>query len=393
MEKEQLLNVGYDLIYLAACALHGQTPKQEIMAEMSLSAVYTLARRHSMQAITSVAVSSFVKAYPECQLGLADETLKKWCEEYSRSLRKTIMFDAERENILAELEKNGIWYLPLKGIILQELYPTLGMRQMADNDILFDRKYRQKLRTIMTGMGYKVETYNKGAHDVYVKPPFMNFEMHAYLYRESLNKCWADYYNNMKTRMLKDETNQCGHHLSDEDFYVYITTHAYKHYSRGGNGVRSLMDVFVYLKQKFGELQMDYIDSQLKQLEIYEYEKMTAALANKLFSSKCENYRKLDELTEEEKEMLLFLISSGTYGRFDVAISRKIDKDINNGGSKFKYYFRRLFPDMTYYRENFPVVYKYKVLIPFFLGYRALKALLDHPKKLIRELKLLIKRK
>ncbi len=33
---------------------------------------------------------------------------------------------------------HGIWYMPLKGAILHTLYPVSGMREMADNDVLYD---------------------------------------------------------------------------------------------------------------------------------------------------------------------------------------------------------------------------------------------------------------
>lgn len=45
-------------------------------------------------------------------------------------------------------EKAGIWYLPLKGVILKEMYPVYGIRQMADNDILFDFTYRKEVKDI-----------------------------------------------------------------------------------------------------------------------------------------------------------------------------------------------------------------------------------------------------
>ena len=93
MEKEQLLNVGYDMIYLASCALHTQIPSQEMIERMDLSAVYKLAKNHSMQAITSVAIDSFVKANPDFSFGISDELIKKcgasMCKiEYYSALKK-----------------------------------------------------------------------------------------------------------------------------------------------------------------------------------------------------------------------------------------------------------------------------------------------------------------
>ena len=52
--------------------------------------------------------------------------------------------DAEREALLDFFEKSGIWYLPLKGAVLNGIYPQYGLRQFAKNDILFDAaRWRQ----------------------------------------------------------------------------------------------------------------------------------------------------------------------------------------------------------------------------------------------------------
>mgnify|MGYP002969688486 CR=1 FL=1 len=79
-------------------------------------------------------------------------------------------------------------YLPLKGIIMKDYYPSVGMRQMSDNDILFDKAYAKQIRDYMSdndilfdadawermekhmiSEGYKAEYVGKGNHDVYHK--------------------------------------------------------------------------------------------------------------------------------------------------------------------------------------------------------------------------------
>lgn len=60
-------------------------------------------------------------------------------------------------------------YLPLKGIIMKDYYPSVGMRQMSDNDILFDADAWERMEKHMISEGYKAEYVGKG-HDVYHKP-------------------------------------------------------------------------------------------------------------------------------------------------------------------------------------------------------------------------------
>ena len=53
--------------------------------------------------------------------------------------------------------------------------------------------------------------------------------------------------------------------------------------------------------------------------------------------------------------------------------------------TKLRYYLRRLFPDMEFYKSYYPVVYKVKILIPFFVIYRMLRGAVFSGKRLARE--------
>lgn len=70
--------------------------------------------------------------------------------------------------------------MPLKGSILKDWYPKFGMREMADNDILFDASKRKEVKAIFQGRGYTVKEYDKSNHDAYEKPPIYNFEIPAF---------------------------------------------------------------------------------------------------------------------------------------------------------------------------------------------------------------------
>ena len=57
--------------------------------------------------------------------------------------------------------------------------------------------------------------------------------------------------------------------MSDEDFYIYITSHAYKHYSGSGTGLRTLMDFYAYLNAKGDTFNLDYIWTECKKHRDY----------------------------------------------------------------------------------------------------------------------------
>ncbi|MBR5680632.1 MAG: nucleotidyltransferase family protein, partial [Clostridia bacterium] len=273
-----------DVVYLASCAVKGKTPDGDCVAGMDLKNLYTAAERHLLTAITAMAL--------ECA-GVSDEL---FIQAKGNAIRKVVLFDIERDVVLSKLEEAGIWYMPLKGSVLKDCYPRIGMRQMADNDILFDAARAGDLRTIMESLGFTTERFGVSAHDIYHKPPLANFEMHRALFNPGSNEAIYSYYLNIRDKMIRDEGTGYGYHLSPEDFYLYMIAHEYKHYAAGGTGLRSLLDTYVYLTKKGDALDWPYIAGELDKLEIAEFEAQNRALAFRLFDG--------EELTEPDREML-----------------------------------------------------------------------------------------
>lgn len=371
MTESEMKSTAYDMLYLAACAVNGIVPDAE---NMDLDRLYAVSKFHSLTAICAMALES-------AGITLSD----KWRETKAKAIRKNILLDVERAQILAFFEQNGIWYMPLKGIILKDMYPKVGMRQMADNDILYDSRFQMQVKEYMESKGYKTESVGKGAHDTYHKPPVYNYELHTMLYPELTDKNIHAYYANVKNRLVKDNNNEYGYHFTDEDFYIFMTVHEHKHYSIGGTGLRSLLDCFVYLGAKDGRLDWNYIGGELDKLGIGEFERKSRTLAMKIFSS-----AKLPELSDDERGMLEYYLLSGTYGTEKNHVENNMKKFSEKTGSKskFRYIMRRIFPELEVYKENYPFFYKHRILLPIGWLYRLFKGIILKNRRIINELKI-----
>ena len=134
------------------------------------------AKAHSVSAMVCMALEQ-----TDTFRNAEESTRLKWIDAKNKAVRKNLLLDTERHQLEKEFAKNGIWYMPLKGSILKDWYPKFGMREMADNDILFDEKKRNDVKQIFQNRGYTVESYGKINHDAYEKPPIYNFEMHVEL--------------------------------------------------------------------------------------------------------------------------------------------------------------------------------------------------------------------
>ena len=355
------------LLYLMACALQGVSAREEVLADADLKQLLIMARKHSVASMVCMALEK------TAIFANADEATKKqWIDAKNKAIRKNMLLDAERKTILHELETQGIWYMPLKGSILKDWYPKPGMREMADNDILFDASKRKEVKAIFQGRGYTVKGYNKSNHDEYEKPPIYNFEMHVELYHkiyDTFNEKYAD----VKQRLIPDAEVPYRFHFTPEDFYVFVITHAYKHYSSSGTGIRTLADIYIMNQKLGGTMNWEYVDSELRGLGIFSYERESRELAQKVFG--IAELPTEANLSEAEQQMLAYYLGASTYGTIENRTLNQMQKLQPDGGAitahtKRKYLLSRIFPGREWCEAYAPTVYKYPVLLPFFWVWR-----------------------
>ena len=367
MENKEIFSVGIDMIYLAACSLHGRLPEKARLEKIDLDEVYKMAKRHSMQSIIYIIVAKCVKEYGEDIIHT--QLLLRWKQDHHATLARLVSFDIEREQLLDFLDKNRIWYLCLKGIVLQRYYPTLGMRQMTDNDILVDRAGCKRIREYMTERGFETYSYGTHCHDTYIKGG-VTFEIHRTLAEDGgKTKDAFSYYKNVKDKLLPGK-RAAELQFCDEDFYIYYIFHAYKHYSIAGCGVRTLMDIYAFLSKKDDGLDREYLNAELAALGLTEYERRSRELAFALFSADAtEQSADILALDNELTQMLNYYLHSGTFGTKKQQIENSVS-EISRGGdvtafTKLLYLIRRVFPGMDYYRNSLPRASKFLVTIPF----------------------------
>ena len=369
MEQQVYKKHALDMIYLVNCALSGTVPAADRLSEMELPAVFGVCQKHILTACAAYALES---------AGVRDPA---FTEAKEKAIRKNILLDAERKKVLARLEQAGIWYLPLKGAILKDWYPRLGMRQMSDNDILYDASRREDVRQIMTDLGFTFDPLDRGVDDSYYKEPVCHIEMHTALFGSYSFSCLHAYYADVKARLCKDAEGGYGYHFRNEDFYLYQTAHAYKHDADGGTGVRSLYDTAVLLRKFADRYDWDYLRAELEKLGLTEYEAQNRLLSEKLLSGA--------ELSPEEQERLDFHIFSGAYGTVTHQMQARIAE--KGHGLKWRYLFGRIFPPAEFYSKYYPWAYRHRVLLPAAWFCRGFRILLIRPRRLITELRQLRK--
>ena len=362
------LTAGSDTVYLIGCFLNNKIPDSHRLAAIDLKALYSFTQAHSLSGITAFALD---------YAGIHDEAFT-WAK--GQAVRKAVMLSMDREKVIRALESAGVWYMPLKGSVLMNYYPAVGMREFSDCDILIDESRTDDVKTIMRGLGFSVVEAGEFHHDAYFRQPLSNFEMHRKLFSDTREAKLCEYYADTKSRLLKDESNNYGWHFSTEDFYIYMTAHEFKHYNYGGTGLRSLVDVYVFMKRFAEILDWEYLARELDSAGLTDFERINRTLSLKLFDGQ--------ELTHEERGMLEYILNSGTYGTAENFVMNRMQA---HPQSKLKYLLSRIFPPMSDIRDNHPFYYKHKILIPILIVHRLLKAAGRKRRAALQEIRAVLK--
>ena len=346
-----LNKIQNDLLYLIKCAVLKEVPSIEIVNQMDMEKVYSLAKEHSIGALVGWVLNTMKVSYP-----LKEE----WNNKLNQAIRHSMVMDSYAKSLFQFLESEHCWYTPLKGYALKDYYPISATRQMGDIDVLFDPAYREDVHDYFLNKGFQTNHYNKSNHDVYSLDQ-CEFEMHVSLFLSARNPVFDNFFDEVFP-LLKRDGNSYEYRMPDDFFYVYLVAHAAKHYELGGTGVRQLID-FYYVLNNY-DLNFVSIQQMLEELKLTEFENHLRGVVSHLFKN--------DPLLEEEQIMLEYMFDSGTHGSLQHKVENQMEKA---GNSRIMYWIHRAFPGRNWFAIRHPFIAKYPILIPFFWVYRFYLAL------------------
>ncbi len=285
--------------------------------------------------------------------------------------------DARQELEIKKLYKSfnneDIQYMPLKGAIIKEYYPSPEMRYMGDIDVLVNPSQYKKIKTIMENMGFAFVVESDHEY-VWEKKNTLRVELHKRLI-PSYNEDFYDYYKD-GWHLAKEKTEN-GYIMADEDFLIYIFTHLAKHYRDGGVGIKHFIDLWVYLSEK-PELDYNYIENELAKLDLFTFYKNVLKMLDVWFCEACDTEMS-DFLTE-------WIFSGGAYGSNENKDKSKIlkhsKKHSDRKNLKLSLFIERIFPSASSLSTKYAILRKAPVLLPFIWIVRIADALLFRRNKI-----------
>ena len=413
-QQQALLATGNYLVALLRSVLLDIEPPEK-PANVSWNAVYTLAKRHTVDTMAYEAVRRLVKTAeaesakedashePAAAKSAAEaasleptensapelpssQLLTAWSHRKDANVAKNLVQVSERDKLICLLTEDGIDVLPLKGSVLIDMYPNPSWRQMADLDMLIRADQNHKVRAHMERLGYTTKIFDSGKDDCYDLPPFLHVEMHRQLVPESSPlPGLSDYYvdpwrramagaaSSAKTGTASSQpgsaNEQLAHlyHFSWDDYYLFLLAHFYRHFQVGGSGIRNVMDIHVFLQNHKQDLHEEYLAAELEKLHMTDFRADMEARAEFWFGaatktqSAPEPQRDTYEQTpvnrhREDIDYLLF--SSGAYGlvsySMDFALNRQAEEHRSKLTTGLSYLQKIVFPNYDYMMLSYP---------------------------------------
>lgn len=269
------------------------------------------------------------------------------------------------EGIFTAFDQKGIEYMPLKGTLLKAMYPKPEMRSMGDADILVKTEQYEEIRPVMEELGYehKIES----DHEYIWQKPGSYIELHKRLI-PSYNKDYYSYFGDgWQLAKVKNGTRYA---MTDEDQMIYLFTHYAKHYRDAGIGIKHIVDLWVYRRNK--ELDEEYIKDELKKLQLYDFYKNTVKTLSVWFDG---------EEPDETTDFITHIIfNSGVYGTREAHIlSEAVKLSKSHGSAKAikKHKFKNLlFLPYSSMCTKYPFLKKLPFLLPVMWFVRIFTAVL-----------------
>ncbi len=306
---------------------------------------------------------------------LPPDQLQHWNDFRLTELQRTLFVNSQRQAVCADLEAQNIHYMFLKGLLLRELYPQTMMRQMSDNDILFDPQRRGDLAKIMRAHRFTLTVATEKSDDYY-KDPNCLIEFHRELFNHmDLQAAFPAAL--VWQHAVPDPDHPCCFCMSAEDNYLFTLGHMYKHYIMEGCGVRFLCDVYLLRTRQPG-MDTAYLQSMMNRMGITDFCQTVIGLTDAVFADA--------PLTADGRRLLSDMFAGSVYGK-----GKSMTEKVEAQGGKGKYILSRLFPEASVMKSTYPVLQKHPLLLPMYYLVRLVSRMKHRKKEIKKEISLLKK--
>jgi hypothetical protein len=374
MDKKQIA-CGRKLVNLLAEGL-GCSSCAPIAADADITELLEMARNHELLVMA-------VHTLKQSDHFRDDPRLDAWSQAVQDSVWQGRVQHLELMNLCNRFALAQIPMMPLKGSFLKTLYPRTEYRQMCDLDLLVPEDRIPQARELLTAAGYALEEIGEFHRDIFVKLPFMEIELHSRLLPDK--EVSAKMFEGLWDRAKAPEQGNTGWRMSNEDFYVFLILHFAKHYKFRGSGIRSILDLWLFLEKYGPELDQDKLSRIFADSGLSWFRETAEALADVWFGDGIHD-------RETRKMELNLFCSGGIYGsdkqymRNHLMWVGDIDRSADKLWTKIRFLMWRIFPPLRTMRIRYPILVRKPVLLPVYWIFRIGEAIFNSGRKTWKEI-------
>lgn len=287
----------------------------------------------------------------------------KLSQRYSQDLYMSVMryenIQYELERICELFESEQIIHIPLKGSVIRKFYPEPWLRTSCDIDILIHPEDLDRACELLRNrLDYRSEPCSYKDISLYA-PSGVHLELHFMIQEdiESLDRVLCRVWE----YAYPAAEGGWRYEMTPEFFMFHIFAHMSYHFSGGGCGIRTFVDVWLLMNR------MEYDETILQKLceesNIWQFVLAVRTLARIWFED--EPY---DELSTE---LEAYVVSGGTYGTKETSMTAKKTKTPR----RMKYILKRIFVPHRHLIILYPRLEKAPFLYPYYTVVRWCKVL------------------
>ena len=313
--------------------------------------VFTHANTHSLGGALWYALEDEVVAEGDTEL------IRRWSRERDLDFAKYVNHRREFAMITKAFTENEVKFLPMKGLIYRTLWARPEYRTMSDMDIYVVPECIDRAREILIELGYSLENDRGVLHFNYMKPPYVNVELHKVMEV-------GDYIKPEDFIPREDNPYWC--ELSREDFLAFNISHMHKHYTHGGCGIRSLFDLHLFLEKYGTEIDYDLLRKKLEERDVLDFYDKMCELSEFWYGDGTK--AATDDIYREE----YYIAGGATYG----TVLNRVRYESKTEG-KISYIFKRAFLPYSSMTRIYPWLEKLPFLLPVAWVMRWFRALFN----------------
>ena len=330
---------------------------------VDLSLLYNLSKGYDLAHIVADALD---------KKGLLDgneEVKKLFIKERNMAIVRYEQRSYEYGEIQKAFIENEIPFFPLKGVVIQDLYPKKWMRTSCDIDVLVKEDHLNlAVQVLKEKLNYTLDKISK--HDAQlISPSGVHLELHYSLLDGEMKSKHFDLFEKV---WEFDANNQSfERRMADEFFYGYFILHMARHVKEGGCGIKPFLDALLILEK--ANLNKEKCYEFLSKIELLAFAKEVESLLAVWFKDK--------KPTKLDKEFANFVILGGLYGTMEnrVYVQTKRKK------GKARLVMSRIFLPYEQLKFQYPIVQKHKILVPFYQVRRWFNLLNKNKRKLAKK--------